>query len=272
MLIVCPHCATSYQVQAAALGPQGREVRCARCRNMWRAMPDEDHAMADALTQAADAIGGAAARPSAQPMADPEPDAMPVVESPPLANEAAGNPVEWTAPHIDSLAAPAPAKAVRPARAPRLRMPSLRVNLKVALLAMGALAAALIVWRAEVVRALPQTAAFFRLVGLDTNLRNLRFEDVRVSTETVDGKQVLVIQGEIVGTGRNAAVEVPRLRFVVRDAKGTEIYGWNAIIEQAKLGFGERAPFRSRLASPPQDGHDIAVRFFNRRDLADGKA
>src|SRR5579871_2180398 len=35
MLIICPHCATSYQVEEAAVGPAGRSVRCARCRTVW---------------------------------------------------------------------------------------------------------------------------------------------------------------------------------------------------------------------------------------------
>src|SRR4051812_42065540 len=35
MLIVCPNCATSYQVEPHSLGQDGRSVRCARCRNVW---------------------------------------------------------------------------------------------------------------------------------------------------------------------------------------------------------------------------------------------
>ena len=35
MLIVCPKCATSYQVEGPSLGRSGRSVRCARCRNVW---------------------------------------------------------------------------------------------------------------------------------------------------------------------------------------------------------------------------------------------
>jgi predicted Zn finger-like uncharacterized protein len=35
MLVVCPNCATSYQVEPRALGPGGRTVRCARCKNLW---------------------------------------------------------------------------------------------------------------------------------------------------------------------------------------------------------------------------------------------
>src|SRR5258708_16679077 len=35
MLIVCPNCATSYQVETSSLGATGRSVRCVRCRNVW---------------------------------------------------------------------------------------------------------------------------------------------------------------------------------------------------------------------------------------------
>jgi len=37
MLIVCPSCATSYDVEPASLQPNGRQVRCVRCRAVWRA-------------------------------------------------------------------------------------------------------------------------------------------------------------------------------------------------------------------------------------------
>lgn len=35
MLIVCPSCATSYMIETATLGADGRMVRCARCRATW---------------------------------------------------------------------------------------------------------------------------------------------------------------------------------------------------------------------------------------------
>src|SRR5256885_8405249 len=40
MLIVCPTCATTYQIKLAALGEAGRNVRCANCKNTWFATPD----------------------------------------------------------------------------------------------------------------------------------------------------------------------------------------------------------------------------------------
>ena len=53
MLIVCPTCATSYDVELASLQPNGRQVRCVRCRTIWRAAPSH----ADKLLTAAEAIG-----------------------------------------------------------------------------------------------------------------------------------------------------------------------------------------------------------------------
>jgi hypothetical protein len=144
-------------------------------------------------------------------------------------------------------------------------MPS--VGLPTACAAMGALILALMIWRADVVRLLPQTAVFYKMVGLEVNLRGLAFKDIKVSNETVDGKPVLVIEGTIIGESKKP-VELPRLRFSVRDAQGAEIYAWNAVLEQPVLNPGERAYFKSRLASPPPEGRNIDVRFFNKRDLA----
>jgi len=143
------------------------------------------------------------------------------------------------------------------------------VSLPTACTAMAALVLALIIWRIDVVRLLPQTAMFYKMVGLEVNLRGLTFKDVKITSETVEGKAVLVIEGVIVGEGRKS-VELPRLRFSVRDAQGAEIYAWNAVLEQAVLKPGERAWFKSRLASPPPEGRNIDVRFFSKRDLAGG--
>ena len=78
MLIVCPSCATSYDVELASLGPLGRQVRCSRCRTVWRAAP----AHADKLLAAAEAIAPA---PVAEPVledAGAAPPHEPAVEAP----------------------------------------------------------------------------------------------------------------------------------------------------------------------------------------------
>jgi predicted Zn finger-like uncharacterized protein len=52
MLIVCPDCATSYDIKAASLPPEGRRVRCVRCRTVWQVGPSQ----ANMLLAAAEAL------------------------------------------------------------------------------------------------------------------------------------------------------------------------------------------------------------------------
>ena len=80
---------------------------------------------------------------------------------------------------------------------------------------------------------------------------------------------VLVVEGVIVNLTRST-LEVPRLRFGLRNGTGHEVYAWTALPSRTLLGSGDGLPFRTRLASPPPDGRDVIVRFFNRRDAALG--
>ncbi|HEY0911891.1 MAG TPA: MJ0042-type zinc finger domain-containing protein [Bradyrhizobium sp.] len=287
MHIMCPHCTTSYAIDLATLGTSGRTVRCSRCKEVWLARPEEaievDAPMA--VTAAADGDDVAA---EWERMADEDADqqqGVPVVDSPSISadwpEDGASQP-DWSSAarddseHIDA-GAPRRVSWLRNLFKPRPRAASRpRRHLPIAALpttcaAMGALVLALVIWRADVVRLLPQTATFYKMVGLEVNLRGLMFKDVKISHETVDGKPVLVIEGVITGEARKA-VELPRLRFSVRDAQGAEIYAWNAVLEQSILKPGEKAWFKSRLASPPPEGRNIDVRFFNKRDIAGGNA
>jgi predicted Zn finger-like uncharacterized protein len=264
MHIICPHCTTSYAIDTATLGAAGRTVRCSRCKEVWLARP-EDAVVTQALVPSM-AENGADAPHSAA--------SAPVVESPSISAEwPAGEP--GGEPHWPSVArhdGGSETITVRPRPSLRRLKPSFAmpaVNLTTVCAAMGALVLALVIWRADVVRLLPQTALFYRMVGLDVNLRGLSFKDVKVTSESVEGKQVLVIEGVIVGEAKKP-VELPRLRFSVRDAQGAEIYAWNAVLEQPVLKPGEKAWFKSRLASPPPEGRNIDVRFFNKRDIAAG--
>ncbi len=287
MPIVCPHCATSYAVDASKLGPDGRTVRCARCKEVWIARPDDAMLDAARILVPAMAAGQRAAPPEADWQSPPQEDMQhpPHIESPSIAGDMPAEPI-WTpaAPQrsiIDVRAdelpvhAPVNRRAKRPGRRARDRTggskrPAL-FGLRSACLAMAALVAALVIWRADVVRLLPQTATFYKAFGLDVNLRGLAVKDVKLTNEMVDGKSVLVIEGAIVSVARKP-VEMPRIRFVVRDASGTEIYGWNTVLEQAGLNPGDKAWFRSRLAAPPPEGHTLDIRFFNKRDIAAGAA
>ncbi|MBR0969268.1 MULTISPECIES: MJ0042-type zinc finger domain-containing protein [Bradyrhizobium] len=290
MHIVCPHCTTSYAIKLASLGANGRTVRCSRCKETWVAHAEDaiEEASIPAMAAAsqADDQSDLAEQWNSYAKDDGATDA-PVVDSPSIASdwpdeEARETEDEWSAAARDAEEEVVGAqhqswfRGLFGRRGARVRRQAPTVaprksyfGLPTACAAMGALVLALVVWRGDMVRLLPQTAAFYKMVGLEVNLRGLAFKDVKLSSETVDGKQVLVIEGVIVGQGKKP-LDIPRLRFAVRDAQGAEIYAWNTVLEQTVLQPGERAFFRSRLASPPPEGRNIDVRFFNRRDIAGG--
>ena len=281
MHIVCPHCTTSYAINPATLGEAGRTVRCARCKEVWLARPED--AIEPAAVTAMAETGHARQQDVAADWGTTAEDEgqTPVVESPSIAGDwsdgdrsSEKGKQDWIAlvreAGTDDEIEPRGSwfgsrlKTKRGERSGRSFG-----SLTTACAAMAALVVALIVWRADVVRLLPQTANFYRMVGLNVNLRGVAFRDVKVTTETVEGKPVLVIEGVIVGESKKT-VDLPRLRFSVRDAQGAEIYAWNSVLEQTTLQPGEQAAFKSRLASPPAEGKSIDVRFFNKRDIAGG--
>jgi predicted Zn finger-like uncharacterized protein len=123
--------------------------------------------------------------------------------------------------------------------------------------------------RKDVVRYLPQTASLFAAIGLPVNLRNLKFENVRISKEAEDGINNLIVEGAIVSEA-GKPVEVARLRFAARNATGQEVYTWTMPPARSILAPGERLEFRSQIPAPPADASDVMVRFFTAQDAAAG--
>ena len=312
MLIVCPNCATSYDIDVASLRPAGRRVRCVRCRTVW----DAELAHAEKLVAAAEALAPAAAVPAAAPQApaeqfelaasaetdrpadepafdpaggDSQPDAGEIADS---AAAASGPTVEVKSPPIapadpgadrppinvaaEAAPSPAPLEDVETVAARRYARPAKRKGwhwplsrLQSGILALIVLDAIVVGWRADFVRAMPQTASFYTWIGLPVNLRGLNFEDLATTTEQHEGLPILVVGGNVVNA-TSKTENVPHLRFAVRNAARQEIYSWTATPPRAVLPPGEAVAFHTRLASPPPDAHDVLVRFVNRYDILTG--
>lgn len=314
MLIVCPNCASSYEVAPDKLGTAGRSVRCARCRTVWFATAQSaEPAAAAAHLFAADEPepapvgaeqieggefgwtftpeGEAGDRNAWSDPAEPDPaeaDQDPAfdaeaLESDPNAPPADPAPVMVSdapsiAPVLEQEAPPEDKgagedvetlAALRAKQAARRKRRRSRPGLSLAIFALTAAVLGLIGLRKEVVQLAPQTASLYRAIGLAVNLRGLAFENVRTTREVSDGVTVLVVEGAIVNV-TSRTVEVPRLRFGVRNEAGLEIYAWTSVPARTILGPGEAVEFRSRLASPPAEARDVVVRFFNRRDIVAG--
>ena len=323
MPIVCPNCATSYDVDTASLRPSGRRVRCVRCRTVWSAelsRAEQLVAAAEALAPGSPAIETAAetataagahdleapaerfeAAAGAETDAPPEaaaiepaaavlgqdgggiPDAIAAapgpaveVESPPTApaDPGAERPVieaeaaepKPSAP-LDDVETAAARRYVRSAKRKGWHWPL--SHLQSGILALIVIDAIIVGWRADFVRAMPQTAAFYAWTGLSVNLRGLNFDSLTTATEEHEGLPILVIGGTVVNIAGKTE-DVPYLRFAVRNAARQELYYWTAVPPQTVLPPGEAVAFHTRLASPPPDAHDVLVRFVNRYDILSG--
>jgi hypothetical protein len=273
-------------------------VRCARCKQVWfatitEAPVDARQAEIDgfvAIPAMASAASASAQEPEPEPVivpeSEPEPEPEPAPEeasdrhepsenawAPPATSleNTASSPettplpplVEQVAEDIETVAA---RRATRHAAQQRRTQQARYATAAIVLIAINL---GLIGWRTEVVRWLPQTASFYAAIGLPVNVRGLVFANVTTVKEAKDGVQMLTIEGTIINDAKRA-VEVPRLRFSIHNEKGHEIYSWTVLPDKTVLLRGESLPFRSRLASPPRESHQVLVRFFNRRDLVAG--
>jgi predicted Zn finger-like uncharacterized protein len=326
MLIVCPNCATSYDVDVSSLMPDGRRVRCVRCRTIWLAElshADKVIAAAEALApvrRAVEAVAEMAADaktsdpPAEQPRATADADpawSADAADAEAPVEETAGETAETAedipfgdAPEVDSPPiAPADVDAIEPSDAPppetdfaadgqaevepldnvelfAARRAARRdrsgrwsrwslTRIQSVTLALIVLDAIVVGWRTDFVRLLPQTASFYASIGLPVNLRGLDFDNLATSTEQHENVPILVVEGAIVNDAHKMS-DVPHLRFSVRNAAHQEIYSWTAAPPRATLPPGEAISFRTRLASPPPDAHDVLVRFLNRYDIMNG--
>jgi predicted Zn finger-like uncharacterized protein len=290
MLITCPTCSTGYRIEMPTLGASGRQVRCARCRTMWLATAEsavpaaaevDPHAgdAAPAVGPTGDNAGDPDMNDWAAALAEAPASAavsrpVAVVESPSLVPAAdvdrpadAATTIEPASEDVETIASRR-ARVARKAGVQRNRK-FLRPSPSALILTLCIALAGVLHWRNAVVKVFPQTGSLFGSIGLPVNLRGMTFENLKASQEFQDGVTVLVVEGTIVNNTRSG-VEVPRLRFALRNATAQEIYTWTALPQRSNLAAEENVAFRTRLASPPSEGRDVVVRFFTRHDLASG--
>ncbi len=221
MLIVCPACASEYTLDPEQIGPAGRTVRCAACREPWFV---------------------------SLPAPEPGPDLSPTGEAvfsaaddapPRRAGPRAARPKEPGAPRRRRLAVAALAVASCGA-------------VGFALMPAG---------RTGIVRALPQTARLYAGIGLPVNLRGLAFRDVAAyQVPDASGLGRIVVEGDVVSASKDT-VPVPPLRVELRDEHGQVVYRWTAEAPRDRLEPEESARFRAELPNAPSKGRAVLVRF-----------
>jgi predicted Zn finger-like uncharacterized protein len=307
MLIVCPSCASRYEIDPVKLGTGGRKVRCRGCSFQWFAhgegsldgktaeKPDNVVSIVQPSAMVAEEAPSPAMRPdqSAEDFVEQEwarageiDNAVSEVisaqarmsedeseNSPPgVVDVSATEPLPGSAGIDAGVVSP----KTRPAKVPRKR-PLFRLGWQFPKLVSSgvsrsifssggiviggtAILALLILQRQVAVSHVPQLAGVFRAIGLPVNLQGLAFE--RVVTELVEDAQgrFLIVQGEIRNVARGT-LAVPPIEIIIQDGSVKSLYTWTAEASRPTIIQGDSIPFRTRLASPPQNGANVILRF-----------
>lgn len=225
MIISCSACSTRYLVDPALIGPDGREVRCAKCGHQWLQTPPED-------------------TPEPPPLPPLQPEIHSVPEDQAAADE---SPVSSNLPAV-----PGPSR--------RRFGSGLSWTL---LLLLIAIFVAGVAARHEIVAAWPPAARLYERLGLATPSYDglLTVRNGSSAYQQEDGKPVLVVQGEVVNTS-SAMQVVPKLRASLRE-NGREVQSWIFQATQSRLLPGESASFVTRFKEPSPSATDLTITFID---------
>ena len=126
---------------------------------------------------------------------------------------------------------------------------------------------ALIALREKIVDVAPPAARVFAAIGLPVNLAGLELREVHSHIEMDGARKVLAVEGEIANMRRESR-SVPPVALIVRGEDGQAKYAWTTRAAKSRLEPGETIAFRARLASPPESGADVLVRFSSLEEAA----
>lgn len=257
MLIVCPACANRYELDAAKLGPLGRKVRCAGCQTLWHVdAPPDGPAFPDAPS-------------SEETAALLDEELRRATEIDEQVGAVAAEYAEGGLTASDATASPARRRragqkgrgSARPALATQLRSLSIPGALALA----GLAVLGLLAWqRALAVRAAPQLAIVFEKLGLPVNVRGLSLTHIESGVVQDLQGRFLVVEGDVTNITRSTA-KVPLIEIAVKDAADQTLYTWTAEPPRDSLEPSELVRFRARLATPPENGQSVLVRFVSAR-------
>ncbi len=227
MILVCDNCHARYLVSSAAIGPDGRRVRCKNCSHEWFQEPE---AQEEEQLYGEDTIDPIPE--SVRPMSDESGlPALPDYEPAERSRLSLDNPV---------LAGAAAAAGV-----------------------FLAITVLLLVFRGTIVNLWPPSAALYQTVGIAPDIagEGLAFDAVIAEVSAnEEGAGILSVRGSIINT-RNVAVALPPIQVELQKQDGSIFDSWQVDPPEPRVAPQADIQFQTSYPQVPQDVKDVKIRF-----------
>jgi predicted Zn finger-like uncharacterized protein len=248
VIVSCPACATRFSLDATLLGPNGRNVRCAKCGHRWKQEPPPA-APAELPPIDLDQPGAAAAAAPAESTAEPPPGIAPG-----LAALLGGQAAAQAAPR------PTPGVVVPPKLQPA--KPARKTGLWPWVLVAGilcGLAAAAYLFQGPIMRMVPGAEEVYTLIGLGERDPAKELQIGNLKSEQRSG--LVSVRGDIFNP-TEYPLKVPPLMLTAKDGTGNVIGdGFRFRTRESEIAPGETITFRILYQDPPQGMKKFAVTF-----------
>ena len=231
MILTCPNCATRYQTDPSTIVAPGRNVRCAKCGQVWFQTPPEVEVEPEQ---------------TAEPPALGEHPA--VAASSTTADARMGDAMAPMVPYADAGEGRSRGRMGR------------AIGGLVLIAIVVAAVFALVEYRQTIATLWPKSASLYAAIGMKVNVLGLDFRDVKSAQSVEAGQPLLQLSGNIVNVSEHA-IPVPLVRVALIDGQSREVYHWTFNAGAGTLAPGASASFTTRLSAPPEEAKSVAVRF-----------